>query len=212
MTLNDQQKHELTKEKSLWHIYLLARNIPQSKFNRACLIAGAIIIALHVGTTKQDTHEMAEKVLKWSELGFGFAITTLGFLIAGFTVFATLSKPELMLAMARHTHEEVKLSYLKYNFFIFFLVFIYYLFFAGSCLAVMILAQPHGFVNQLVDLIGHAEQVKRMFVSVAMFLIVFGYLICLLQLKSFTFNIYHAVMTSIRWIAEVPEESNDKGK
>ena len=210
MTLTDQQKDELTKEKNLWQIYLLARQIPQSSFNRVCLIVGTAVIMLHICTTKQDTHEMCERVMKWSELGFGFAVTTLGFLIAGFTVFATLSRPSLMLEMARQKHESFDFSYLKYNFFIFFLVFIYYLMFGGLCLAIMIFAQPHGFVYQIVNVAGDSEQIKRLFVSIAMFAIVFGYLLCLLQLKSFTFNIYHAVMTSIRWIAEDPEEPKDK--
>jgi hypothetical protein len=128
--LTEDQKKELTKEKNLWQIYLLSRQIPSSKFNRISLILGMVLMVIHVSTTNQETHEMAERVLKWSELGFGFALSTLGFLIAGFTVFATLSKPSLLLEMACQQHDESKLSYLKYNIFIFFRVFIYYLVFS----------------------------------------------------------------------------------
>lgn len=203
--LTEEQKSELTREKNLWQIYLLSRRIPSSKFNRISLLIGSAIMVVHVITTNQDTHEMTERVLKWAELGFGFAISTLGFLIAGFTVFATLSKPSLLLEMARQKHDETQLSYLKYNFFIFFRVFIYYLIFSGVCLSFMILAQPKGFISQIIHHFSDPECVKRIFVSVAMVLIASGFLMLLLQLKSFTFNIYHSVMTSIRWIADHPD-------
>lgn len=204
--LTVEQKRELTEEKNLWQIYVLSRRISHSKFNRVCLILGVVLMMVHVITTTESTRDMAERVLKWSELGFGFALSTLGFLIAGFTVFATLSKPSLLLEMARQTHADSGLSYLKYNFFMFFRVFIYYLVFSGMCLSFMILAQPEGFISQLIHWCQGPDLIKRYLVCVAMVLIASGFLLLLLQLKSFTFNIYHSVMTSLRWIADHPDE------
>jgi hypothetical protein len=70
----------------------------------------------------------------------------------------------------------------------------------------MILAQPKGFIPQLVNHFSQPEPIKRYLVSVAMVLIASSFLFLLLQLKSFIFNIYHSAMTSLRWVADHPED------
>lgn len=74
-------------------------------------------------------------------MGFSFSINTLGFLIAGFTIFATISKPRMMLAMMGHTNKETGLPTLKYNFFAFMQVFIAYIVFALVYLLVVLIGQ-----------------------------------------------------------------------
>jgi hypothetical protein len=118
---------ELTSEKSLWDVYKLSRRILPSKFQVIFVLISFIALASNSFFLSSDQGVILADLRKWSEMGFSFSITILGFLIAGFTVFATLSKPKMMLAMMDHTNKETGLPTLKYNFFAFMKVFIAYI-------------------------------------------------------------------------------------
>mgnify|MGYP000167290983 CR=1 FL=1 len=122
----------LTSEKSLWDIYIQSRKISGSVFQNLLVFLVTAILSLNVFYLESDISFVLENVRSWAEIGFNFAITTLGFLIAGFTIFATLSKPDMMLVMMEHIHKETKLPTLKYNFFVFMRVFIFYILFFKS--------------------------------------------------------------------------------
>lgn len=125
---------ELTKEKSLWDIYRLVKRIKSSKFNSLVVLVVVVVLAANSFYFESDIQITLGKVRIWSEIGFDFATTILGFLVAGFTIFATITKPSMLLAMMEHRHEQNDLPYLKYNFAVFMKVFIFYLVIASLCL------------------------------------------------------------------------------
>lgn len=193
---------DLTKEKNLWQIYLSARRIPSTNFNKFFLILSVVIISLDVFLSKRNLDVFLSEIREWSSLGLQVGLTTLGFLIAGFTIFATISKPSLSIAMAQIKHEEFNISHLKKNYFVFMRVFIYYIVFCFFCIFLLLFAKKDGLIFYIMEISPSSYHLKEVgFRIIYVFLLSFHVFI-LLQLKSFVFNTYHSVMTSLRWEAE----------
>ena len=199
---------DLLKEKRLWHIYLASRSIPHSRFNIISTLIVSLCITASACLSPQPVDKTIEIIRYFSSMGLSLSLNILGFLLAGFTIFATVSQPNLLLGMAEMKHPESGLSWLKHNFFIFMRVFIYYLAFAVFCLFIIIFGHPGGLLTllTLVSLSPYNECIKFLVVKLCYIVLFTGYFFLILQLKSFIFNIYHSVMTSLRWKAEGYDE------
>lgn len=202
MKLDKESREDLIREKNLWDIYRVSRKIPHSKFNFAVASGAAIILVVYVLLSKDQPSELKNQVLKLSELVFGFALNVLGFLLAGFTIFATISKPGLLLEMQKRQHPKYGMSWLKYNYCVFFRVFIYYLAFAGFCAGLLVLGQSSSAWRILFGDDDIGRFAKSLLLKTSFVVIGGGWAVLLLSLKSFIFNIYHVVMTALRWEAE----------
>jgi len=200
---SDLSPKALLGEKSLWDIYLKSRRIRFNRFNfwssllvLVLMVAQYCVIADPIGVKLVTVREYAEMFL-------GVSVTVLGFLLAGFTIFATISQPELLVVMSMHRHATSGLSFLKHNFFIFMRVFIYYLVYAVLCFLVLILGREGGVVHKVLALSPIAQSLYEWLVGAAYVMLTAGFFFLLMQLKSFIFNVYHSVMTAVRWKADV---------
>ena len=202
MNAQDFDPKELTKEKRLWDIYIASRRIPFSRFNAITTALVFILLVVNSWLTTQPVEETIELVRDLSNTGLAVTLSTLGFLLAGFTIFATVSQPSLSLRMAEIQHPVSGLSYLKHNYFVFLRVFIYYLLFSIFCLVIIVFGHKGGLVPLLASYSPYPDQIKFAVVKASYVLLFTGYYFLLMQLKSFVFNIYHSVMTSLRWKAE----------
>lgn len=202
MMTPDFEPKDLTKEKKLWDIYVSSNRIPFSRFNLITTILVLILLVVNSWFTTQSIAETIELVRKMSDTGLAVTLSTLGFLLAGFTIFATVSQPSLSLRMAEIRHPDSGLSYLKHNYFVFLRVFVYYLMFSIFCLLIIMFGHKGGLVPLLAALSPYPNEVKFAVVKASYVLLFTGYYFLIMQLKSFIFNIYHAVMTSLRWKAE----------
>ncbi|QJQ94824.1 MULTISPECIES: hypothetical protein [Halomonadaceae] len=190
---------DLTSEKSLWDVYKLSRRILPGKFQVFVVLGSvALLIANAMFFAREESVLLAD-VRKWSEMGFEFAITTLGFLIAGFTIFATLSKPKMMLAMMGHINKETGLPTLKYNFFAFMKVFIAYIAFSLVYLLIVLFGQQGGLVSNVVSVLPHSDCIRMILIKTSYAIIGGSFVYLLMLLKSFVFNIYAIVMNFLRW-------------
>jgi len=193
---------DLTKEKKLWDVYLASRRIKVSKFNTITTLLVFSSLIFNSWLTTQPISETIELVRSSSASGLSISLSTLGFLLAGFTIFATVSQPSLSLRMSEIRHPDSGLSYLKHNYFIFLRVFIYYIVFSVFCLFIIMFGHKGGLIPLLTSFSPYEENVKFTVVKISYVLLFTGYYFLIMQLKSFVFNIYHAVMTSLRWKAE----------
>lgn len=190
---------ELTKEKSLWDIFLASKAIKVSKFNRNVLIIVALLSGIYAFLLETELPIILSKSRQLSEIGLTYSITILGFLIAGFTIFATLTKPTLLLKMMDTPHEETKLTYLKYNYFVFMRVFIFYLIISSVFLFTMLFCDTNGIVSKVLKLSPYGMIIKEglIRISYVIFACCMTYLILLL--KGFIYNIYSITMNNLRW-------------
>ena len=190
----------LMEEQSLAQIAWRSRRLPWNGFNLIITGSVGVLSSLYVATSSRPSAAFAEWSRSLSLIGIAFAAQVLGFLIAGFTIFATLTKPELFRRMAVITHKESQLSYLKYNFFTFVQVFIHYLSFTAVCLMVGIVGASNGPLSEVVHrLCEDPDTTKALLAKIAYVVLCTWSVYILVALKSFIFNIYHVVMTAIRW-------------
>ena len=202
---------DLLNEKNLWQIYKKCANLlSPSKFNIKFIFFIYLILICEVSYFPENYQYRIAMCKSLSELGLGFGSTILGFLIAGFTIFSTLSKPELFLRLQQTIHEKSGLSYLKVNFFTFVEVFVVYIFFMICCLVVKIFCGSYGFFASVVKYSAmhtlNGYYLDKQFIANSGYVIFCGLcFISLLSLKSFIFNTYHTVMTSVVWSFNPPK-------
>lgn len=198
--MSDFNPEDLTKERNLFDIYRQLRLMQAGFFNNLCTFLVCVLLILYSFYTSESSHELADKVRSLSEFGLNFAASILGFLIAGFTIFFTISKTDLFLALAKTEHRASKLSWLKYSFFAFMEIFIIYIAFLFLCVLVKIFAAPHGVITIfLSNFPNQIEKTKKIIASIGMIVIGTWFVYLIIVLKSFIFNVYHIAMTSIRW-------------
>lgn len=201
-TFNEQQNErlkDLLKEKSLWQVYVSSRKIPFSKINIAAGLIVTIFVAA-LGLSAKSTMVLADALLAFATMGFSLCIAQLGFLLAGFSFFATVADKEMFCRMADKTHQASGLSYLKYNFLVFMRVFVEYLVFCLACLGMMVLLTKDIGLRETVSGWMNNWQTAKLWIAAVTFGLFVGCVVYLLmQLASFIYNIYHVVMTCIRW-------------
>lgn len=190
---------ELTSEKSLWDVYRLSLKLKPSKAHVNILLLTTVLVAINALYLEHDIQLMLATVRKWAEFGFNFSITTLGFLIAGFTIFATLSKPDMMLAMMDFEDSETGMKTLKYNFVAFMKVFIAYIAIAMLFLSIIIFGQPGGLMGNIVALLPKSKCITEVLVKLSYIYVSISFVYLLLILQNFIFNIYAIVMNVLRW-------------
>jgi hypothetical protein len=203
MTTDD--KSSFTAETSLWQVWKMARRVRRKGFNEVVAGSAALVMLAYVTLSKQTPHDMGEMVRGWADTGLGFSATILGFLVAGFTIFVTVSNRSLLIAM-EGVKEKSGLTFLKYNFAVFFETFICYLGFAAVCICVLVSGPSGGLTSQLVSLLpsGIYGVLHPFIPRASAFVMGTWFVLLILELKSFVYNIYHLTMTSIRWDAEHP--------
>ena len=195
---------DLLREKSLWAVYVRSRSIPFSWLNNAA----GVIVAIAIGVASCWSASMAnvaDHLSALSVLAFNTSISLLGFLLAGFSFFATVSDKSMFCRMAEVQHKESGLSYLKYNFYVFMRVFFEYSVVAVVSFLLAVILQPDSgtriVLTRLLDDI-LPTRAGIWVLSGALGLLAGSFAYLLLQLKSFIFNVFHVVMTSIRWALE----------
>jgi len=191
---------DLLAEKSLWAIWsCLRKSIKENWFNKAFLLGWLVIVSVHAWFATTPRSDLLSQCRSLLDAGIGFGSSILGFLIAGFTIFATMSRPEMLLRLASTTHKESGLSWLKYTYFGLVEVFITYLVFVISFFVLRVLTVPGGGSSALIHQLPGGDGTSDVLAKILFAVIACAWMWTLLKLKSFVFNIYHVVMAGIAW-------------
>src|SRR5699024_12666852 len=94
---------DLTKEKRLWDIYIASKRIPFSRFNAITTALVFVLILANSWFTTQPVEQTSELVGELSKTGWAVALSTLGFLVAGFSRLAKVTQTRLSLRLAEMT-------------------------------------------------------------------------------------------------------------
>lgn len=200
------EPRDLLTEKSLWDIWIALRKaLKENPFNWIFLLGWLIVVVVHAGYATTPRSELLIQSRSLLDAGIGFGSSILGFLIAGFTIFATMSRPAMLLRMASTPHAKSGLSWLKYTYFGLVEVFITYLAFVICFFILRVLTVPGGGSSFLIRQLPGGEETTTIFAKILFCLIACTWMWTLLKLKSFVFNIYHVVMAGIAW--DVKESS-----
>lgn len=191
----------LTEEKTLWHVFRLSWQIPGTTFNKWATLVAFIFFSVETAVSGANLWSNVAYVRKLADSGLTLALSTLGFIVAGYTIFATLTSPDLSIAMQKHIDRVSKLPTLKKNHFIFLRVFVYYLVFAFLCLILIVVGRSKGLGSILLSESIWSGDAREFLVKSSIVILNTSLFFLLVQLKSFIFNVYASVMTSLRWNA-----------
>lgn len=190
---------DLTRERSLWSVFLSTLRIRRGKLSVWILVIAIALLSVNAFAFSIPTSIIIQDLRRWSEIGLNFSVTTLGFLVAGYTIFATLSNPAMMAALLDYKDSETGFSKLKANHLKLIKPIIEFIILASFYMFVLILAQPYGLFSNLAKEFNYIG--ACVYVASRITYIISGaslaYLIGILQ--SFVFNIYIIVMNEIRW-------------
>lgn len=208
-----------TKERSLGEVYCKARRVGSSRTNLCVAWLVGIVFSLlaavdwYLSLGVLTLVQLQAFVSQIAEIGFALTTAILGFLIAGFSIFASITRPAIFVGLAKLDHKDSGLSRLQFIFFNFLLVFIHYLAFLGASILLK-LALP--LFPAVVDLIRQHTGVSTWYVwcfAVGLATLLLGWLAFLIMLlKSFIWNIYQAVLVVIvtgDQIAELEKKLSD---
>lgn len=192
----------LHSEKGFLAVYLASRNLRFSFFNQGLACATSIIFGISAIDT--DLDQAKQGISELCALAFTASVGILGFLIAGLSFFATSSDPKLLQRMAELDDEETGISHLKHDFFLFMRVFAEFLVMAGVGLAgILFFGGSFSLFEDFAAAINleFPNSGKAVQYGTNMFSAIFlgAFVFCLLELKSFIFNVYSIVMTTVQW-------------
>lgn len=207
---------DLTREKSLLALWLTSFKFSQKKFNYVVTAVVSVLLGVYCLLGVDQPQNLMIAFRKLQATGLSFATSILGFLVAGFTVFVTVTRIDMFLQMAKAEKGETGESYLKYNLSAFIVTFVHYTSYIFFCIFSELFLQPGGLGTiALVSAIGSpffAQWVPYVHKAVAIIL-VFGFgtwtAYLVLLLKSFIYNIYQVTTTSVRFSWENPSPAAD---
>jgi len=195
----------------MWDLYKLSFKFPRSKFNITAFVTVLVSLLLYCFTVDPSIPDLSQNIRTTLAFGVALAPAVIGFLVAGFTIFVTVTKVELFNFMAIRRYKNTSESYLKYNMSAFMLAFIHYCAFIFTCAILTIFAQPNGpliiSAKYLLESLPAYDGFDFYKAALKIFFSLFGawtiYLIILL--KTFVFNIYQVLCTTVRWSLESGE-------
>lgn len=212
-------KDRIFVQKSLWEVYKLSGKVlPTSTSNSVFFWTSVAILIAFFGWTFCDggkifTEKDALAFIKYvAAQGMSLSIGILGFLIAGFAIFASVTRAELFITLAeipyKRDGKEMGINRLQFVFFNFINVFTVYIGLLSFCMIVAIGLSD----NSPVIIIAARTTAPFPFLPLLALLLTNGVLIvwlvtALLKLKSFIWNLYQTVLVSIATEAELIEHN-----
>lgn len=200
---------ELSVDKSLLAVYRHSRSYSESRLDfviRALTILILICLSILLWITKFDLFPLASKsITNWLNIGFTYATTILGFLVAGFTIFSTMTRTEIFIALAGSAHKTLGVSQLKFIFYSFLRVFVLHIVLIFFCVVVIMLKDSSGIYLSVLNGPNISISIKK--VGISLVLPCLGYLIMstLLHLKTFVWNLYQSIIIAVAGAAAIYE-------
>lgn len=176
--------------RSLFQLWWQGRRLPISWFNLLTCVVTAVAAFVYARHPATDQGALIDVTRSMAVDGIVFSGTLLGFLLAGFSVFASLANREFFHIVARVPYKKTPFSCLQFSFMIFVEAMANCLIFLVGCTLIRLLSFSKGPISSLVGL--HPD--LRSGVVIAGFtLMATATVFLLLTLKSFIFNIYAMV-------------------
>lgn len=207
--MSEQWKDKLFEDKSLWDIYKKSQKWIRRRASNQIIVIISILLLLIItiaslldfppGYNLKQSFLFAHKI---ADVGFTLSLGILGFLVAGFAVFASVTKAELFIILAQLPHKEdgrdTDLSGLQFIFFNFMNVFSIYIVLLIFSLFVDIGFSEGSPIRIVADhLASTYPKLAHFGNTLVSCVLLMGVIEAMLRLKSFVWNMYQSVLISI---------------
>lgn len=198
---------EITRLNCFSKLYSEVRRLKTSKHINVMFIIALVTFSAFNTIGSSDVSLISGNVVTYSTSLIGWSVSILGFILAGYSIYSTLTDKELNLALASVEQPVYGMSYLAYTHAVFIKVIIEitavcliaYIIqvFVDSSLFYFFLKEGSGCQYFTCSTAILLSTLQALFVYVLMSCLVFIY------------NVYHSIMTSIRWYAEQKLNEDD---
>ena len=192
------------KEKGFGSIILSSIGVVGSKLDLllfACMLllgGGGVFLARTAFDQLKLPWLTATIVQQWANFGASFSVAILGFLIAGFSVFATVTRPSVFHVLAKFRQSNRNISEFKFVFYNFLYVFAHYVTYLAGCMAVVFAFTKQSPVWFMAYLIWKRNPQWVDIATALVGVIVVSYsLFLMLLLRSFLWNLYQGLLFAI---------------
>lgn len=203
---------DLQREKSVWALYKTSWKFKPNAFNLLTATASTIPVVWYLFLTWPDPIPVLKLARAIVGLGVSLAPSILGFLIAGFTIFVTVTRVEIFSEMANYAKDESDESYLKYAFLGFMVVFIHYLSYLFIVVLLLMLGTEKGVFYGICKFM--YDQGFKSYIASALVIstvtLSFWTIYLVLLLKSFVFNTYEIITTIVALEMSKPNNSKEE--
>lgn len=183
------------QEKDLLAVYLASRKIKVSRANQYITAAFMVILFAYAVFAPQPLQALPAQIRLVADYGFAFATSILSFLIAGFTIYLTITKVEHFILMSSIRNPQSGLPWVKHAAFSFLRILAVYVFYCLLCVGIKLLAASGGPITLLINLLSQPETTKLWLARIGYVILGGATLHLVLLLQSFIFNIYNISMT-----------------
>ena len=206
----------IAADQSLVQVYWKARRVASSRWNT--YVGWVVFLALGAGLAAYAYWGDPAAVELWtvsgmrriSATGFAFTSAILGFLIAGFAIFAGVTKPEVFVLLGGLDHPKFGVSELQFIFYNFLLVFIHFIAFLAVSVVVDVLFYPGGAPASTAAYVLSLTPNGGTYALVLAYAALAGWLgFVLMLLKSFVWNLYQTIVVSIGVEAALAKQKQD---
>ncbi|AZN32294.1 hypothetical protein [Pseudoalteromonas sp. Xi13] len=197
----------ITSENSFWKLYLQLRKVKSSKTNIAVFIFSLILTFTSIYFTENNIPILKEQIYSISGNLITWSVSLVGFVLAGYAIYATLAEKEMQVAMSIIQDDKTNLDFLKSTHCVFIKICVDML--AIAFLIFILSSKPFIQFLDLFLLLNILNQEVYQLILVLIFSLLHAMFILILMLtRSFIYNVYHSVMVAIRWHAEKDSEPN----
>lgn len=215
--MSDGWKDEIFAQKSLWEVFRTSRAaLPRPKINSyifwiSVAIVAAFLVFLVVDGGRNFTDRDAVTFLRFvAGQGTSLSVGILGFLVAGFAIFASVTRAELFITLAKIPYkrdgEKTGINRLQFVFFNFINVFTVYMSLLALCLVIVVLFSDRSPLLVLASNVLAPNPVAPILaVGSLTGILLLALITAILKLKSFVWNLYQTVLVTIATEAELAE-------
>jgi hypothetical protein len=203
MNFEETWQEDILLEKFIFDTYKKSTNIPTPQFNRKVrlffypflFISNFLLVHIY-----QHNDLIVSAIQNLNSSILAISVSVIGFLVAGITIFTTLSDRRVLIELAKTEHEKLGISTFKYIFFNFLSVFVIFI-------SSVILSLTYQLIGSLkIDLQIIIFKNKYIYLNLFFNGLFFAILITvatelLLKLKSFIWSIY-ATFISMMLVSE----------
>lgn len=198
----------ITEISSFTKLYRVVRKIKTSKYIRNVFFLTFIIFGIFNFLGHDDLTDSVKHLIEYSNDLISWSVSILGFILAGYSIYSTLTDKKLNLALASFTNHDYQISYLIYTHAVFIKVIMEITVICLLSFSIQVVANS-GFLTSVIK---HVSETKStlyfsiFFLTLIQSLFTYVLMSCLV----FIYNVYHSIMTSIRWYAENSDEDEDE--
>lgn len=203
---------KIFQEKTFSSVYFKARKVCSSRVNLGtAVLTFAILLAYLVANLRHSIAWMGlssivTTIRAIGEVGLTVTTQLLGFLIAGFAIFASITKPEIFIILANLPHTKGDITRLQFIFFNFLFVFIHFILFLAVSIFVKTALPSNGPLSGLLQwLVGTHPVALSVLAGLLMCALSAWLVFILMLLKSFIWNMYQSILLAIAAEAELRE-------